>query len=469
MGSVEDRKDNKKPENGFSIDKMIEFVKKNARYFAAGALFVILVVILAKYAGTNDKDGSVNGTEILTEAVTDTEPEQYQEDAMPEINELISDYYKAYQDGDVKKLKKYAHPISKHEQSYIKMFSEYVEKYQNLKCYTKQGLDDKSYLVSVYLEIKFKDVDTVAPGLDFFYVTTDDDGKLYIDNLYSQFNLLNQEQDLDKNVKELIDNFELEDDVLALQKDVQQRYEDAVKSDEKLAKLIQTTIADATSKWAQDILAEQATEQPATEQPATEEKKDDKSDEKKDEKKDDKSDKKKDEKKDDKSDKKKDDKSNEKKDEQQTTEQPATEQQAAEQPAAETPQPETVYATDTVNIRTQPNESADVIEKVSSGTSLTRTGTTEDGWSKLDYNGTEAYVKSDYVSTEAPAAPSVPEGTVVRVTESINIRSSMSETADKVGTAFSGEKLTVIMSYAEGWTKVNWNGKEGFVKTDLLK
>ena len=456
MGSVEDRKDNQKFENGFSIDKMIEFVKKNARYFAAGALFVVLVVILAKCAGTNGRSGSVDGTEMLTEAVTETEPEQYQEDAMPEINSLISDYYKAYQDGDVKKLKKYAHPISKHEQSYIKMFSEYVEKYQNLKCYTKQGLDDKSYLVSVYLEIKFKDVDTVAPGLDFFYVTTDEDGKLYIDNLYSQFNLLNQEQDLDKKVKELIDNFELEDDVLALQKDVQQRYEDAVKSDEKLAKLIQTTIADATSKWAQDILAEQTTEQPATE-----EKKDDKSDEKKDEKKDDKSDKKKDE--------KKDDKSDEKKDEQQTTEQPATEQQAAEQPADQTPQPETVYATDIVNIRTQPNESADVIGKVSSGASLTRTGTTEDGWSRLDYNGTEAYVKSDYVSTEAPAAPSVPEGTVVRVTESVNIRSSMSETADKVGTAFSGEKLTVIMSYAEGWTKVNWNGKEGFVKTDLLK
>ena len=467
MGSVEDRKDNKKSENGFSIDKMIEFVKKNARYFAAGALFVVLVVILAKCAGTNGRNGSVDGTEILTEAVTETEPEQYQEDAMPEINSLISDYYKAYQDGDVKKLKKYAHPISKHEQSYIKMFSEYVEKYQNLKCYTKKGLDDKSYLVSVYLEIKFKDVDTVAPGLDFFYVTTDEDGNLYIDNLYSQFNLLNQEQDLDKNVKELIDNFELEDDVLALQKDVQQRYEDAVKSDEKLAKLIQTTIADATSKWAQDILAEQTTEQPATEEAQTEkkdEKKDDKSDEKKDEKKDDKSDKKKDEKKDDKSDEKKDDKSDEKNVEQQTTEQPA-----AEQPAAETPATETVYATDTVNIRTQPNESADVIEKVSSGTSLTRTGTTEDGWSKLDYNGTEAYVKSDYVSTEAPAAPSVPEGTVIRVTESINIRSSMSETADKVGTAFSGEKLTVIMSYAEGWTKVNWNGKEGFVKTDLLK
>ena len=45
----------------------------------------------------------------------------------------------------------------------------------------------------------------------------------------------------------------------------------------------------------------------------------------------------------------------------------------------------------------------------------------------------------------------------------------MSETASKVGTAFSGEKVTVVMSYAEGWTKVTWNGKTGYVKTDLLQ
>ena len=29
--------------------------------------------------------------------------------------------------------------------------------------------------------------------------------------------------------------------------------------------------------------------------------------------------------------------------------------------------------------------------------------------------------------------------------------------------------LTVVMSYAEGWTKVTWNGQTGFVKTEYLK
>ena len=54
----------------------------------------------------------------------------------------------------------------------------------------------RQYLVSVSMEIKFTGVDTTAPGLDFFYVRTNDDGTLYIDNLYSQYNLANQELSL---------------------------------------------------------------------------------------------------------------------------------------------------------------------------------------------------------------------------------------------------------------------------------
>ena len=45
----------------------------------------------------------------------------------------------------------------------------------------------------------------------------------------------------------------------------------------------------------------------------------------------------------------------------------------------------------------------------------------------------------------------------------------MSETSDRIGTAYSGEKVTVIMSYAEGWTKVKWNGKEGYIKSEYLQ
>ena len=60
-------------------------------------------------------------------------------------------------------------------------------------------------------------------------------------------------------------------------------------------------------------------------------------------------------------------------------------------------------------------------------------------------------------------------GTKITLTNTVNIRSSMSETASKVGVAYAGDSVTVQMSYAEGWTKVTWKDKEGYVKTEFLK
>lgn len=415
----------------FSIDKALDFVKKNMRYFAAGALFIVLVLILVKWTGSSNLSESVNNTETESTAA-----EEYQVDAIPKVKKLISNYYTAYAAGDLETLQTYAYPISANEQSFISMFSQYVDSYENISCYTKVGLDNTSYLVSVYLEIKFAGVDTTAPGLDFFYVRTDEKGNLYIDNLYSQFNLLNQEQSLDTNIKSLIDSFEEEADVLALQTEVQTKYEEAVAADDNLSNMISTTIADAYTAWAATITPVQSTETPteATEAPTTETP---------------------------------------------ATETPATETPATETPAVETPvaTSETVYTTDKVNVRADANETAGALGEVDAGTALTRTETRDDGWSKIDYNGTDAYIKSDYLSTTAPdttAAPdtttstSYAEGTKITLSAAVNIRESMDESSSKVGTAFAGETVTVVMSYAEGWTKVSWGDKTGYIKTEVL-
>lgn len=62
----------------------------------------------------------------------------------------------------------------------------------------------------------------------------------------------------------------------------------------------------------------------------------------------------------------------------------------------------------------------------------------------------------------------LPEGTTLTANDAYNIRVSMSETSDKVGTTAIGDTIKVILSYEEGWTKVEWNGKTGFIKTELL-
>ena len=410
------------------LNKIIEFVKKNVRYFAAGALFVIILVVLVNFTGNNKKDTNQDNVAVTEEIVTE---EAYEENAIPAVNELITNYFTAYASGDIVTLQTLATPITENEQSYIEMISQYIEAYQNINCYTKSGLDSNSYLVNVSLDVKFMGVDTAAPGLYFFYVRTNEDGSLYIDNLYSEYNLSRQESALDTSVRNLITNFYNSDDVIELQNDIQQKYDAALSNDENLLNLCATTIPNAISEWRSTIVAdttESTEEVPATEEAAA------------------------------------------------TEETPAEEAPAEETPAQPEQTSETVYTTDKVNVRAAADTSADKLGSAEKGTSFTRTGTDGD-WSIIDYNGTTGYIKSEFLSTTAPentsegtaAQNGLTDGTVITLNSTTNIRSAMSETADKVGVAYMGEKVTVVMSYAEGWTKVTWNNKTGYIKTDLLK
>ena len=61
------------------------------------------------------------------------------------------------------------------------------------------------------------------------------------------------------------------------------------------------------------------------------------------------------------------------------------------------------------------------------------------------------------------------QGEEITLANTVNVRESMSETASKVAVAYAGEQVTVIQSYADGWTKVNYNGKQGYCKTEYLQ
>lgn len=434
MNSIKNLKDK------FDINKIIDFVKKYARYFTAGVLFLILLIILVNFTGskkTPDETGteqiqntesSVPSEETIIQAIVS---EELQENAQPTVNELIQNYYTAYAAGDIATLQTLATPISENEQGYIGLYSQYVESYQNMVFYTKPGLDANSYLVNVYIEVKFAGVDTPAPGLDFFYVRTNEDGSLYIDNLYSQYNLRNNENALDTSVQSLIAQYVNGEDVIALLNEVQQKYDSAIAADPNLANMVSVTIPTAISEWAATLVP------PSTEEVASE-----------------------------------------------TTEAPVEEQPAEEQPAEEQPaeseEPEvvaeTVRTTEKVNVRAGADTSSEKLGTVDRGTTLTRTGT-EGDWSIVEYNGATGYIKSEFLTTDiqaeqeegTAAADGLAEGTVVTLENTTNIRSKMDEDSDRVGVAYKGEKVTVVMSYAEGWTKVTWKQKTGYIKTDLLQ
>ncbi len=69
---------------------------------------------------------------------------------------------------------------------------------------------------------------------------------------------------------------------------------------------------------------------------------------------------------------------------------------------------EKVWATDTVHVRESYTTDSNVLGDLAPGNEITRTGVCDNGWSRVNYNGKDAFVYSKYLTTTQPAAPSQP-------------------------------------------------------------
>ena len=130
-----------------------------------------------------------------------------------------------------------------------------------------------------------------------------------------------------------------------------------------------------------------------------------------------------------------------------------------------------------VNIRASASTDATSLGKTTAGEIYTRYEAMDNGWSKIDYNGQEAFIKSEYLEpvdssgTEAPAEGGTVQaqpGDKITVKENVNVRKSPSETGDKIATAYRGEQYELIEN-KDGWCKINYKGEEAYVKSDYVE
>ena len=85
--------------------------------------------------------------------------------------------------------------------------------------------------------------------------------------------------------------------------------------------------------------------------------------------------------------------------------------------------------------------------------------------------GTEAVTPDNTEATEQPPVEAPAENVVqyATATTTVNVRSSDSENADKLGKATGGSKLQILEQKVNGWTKVLFEGKEGYIKSEYLE
>ena len=69
--------------------------------------------------------------------------------------------------------------------------------------------------------------------------------------------------------------------------------------------------------------------------------------------------------------------------------------------------------------------------------------------------------------TEEPPEDEGPK--YAKATTTVNVRSSDSEQADKLGKVSGGTRLEVLEQQINGWSKVVYQGKEGFIKSEFLQ
>ena len=398
------------------------------------AACVIITVVISIRANKKEAEQqeniAANSTlEETMEAAEYVVPEvALQQNTIPEITELVNTYYTAQAAGDIDTIRSLVSNIDDLEVLRIEETSKYIDSYPTLEIYTKVGPVENTYIVYVCSELKFTDYDDLFPGMKVFYVCMNENGEYYI----------NESEEGSDNELTYIREVTLQEDVIDLNNKVAAAYNDMVAENPDLAQVI-LDLNDEIRKNVGGELTEDI-ENSETESGSEE-----------------------------------------------ADAQTETEENTENGPEVVVTK---VKAIDVVNIRSSDSETADKLGKAAIGDEFTLLEKIGNGWSKIEYEGAEAYIKSEFLedietevvendgTEENEEEPEEEENTgtasaetngTVTVLENVRIRSSASENGEKLGTAYTGEKLELIMKQADGWTKIKYNGKTAYVKSDYVE
>lgn len=405
------------------VEKLKSWFAKNAKIVMPVILAVCVIITVVISVSANkrevEQEDGVEVNNIVAGEENGGESESIQEivlkeNDIPEIKELIENYYAAQVTGDIDTIRTLVDVLDDSEADRIEVISEYLEDFPTLDIYTKPGPVENTYVVYISMTEKFKGYEYPIPGMMTHYVCVDDSGRYYI----SYFGLESE--------RKYIEVANLQDDVIDLNNKINVEYNNMVAEDEELKQFL----ADLGDEIEEKVGEMQAT---AKENDVSE-----------------------------------------------------NDEEDSESAGEDSPQTVTVVtkvkAIDVVNIRSSDSETADKLGKAAIGDEFKLIEKIGNGWSKIEYEGQNAYIKSMYLEdvevvevdsdSETPADTQVGSDAVtgtIKATANVRIRSEASETSEKLGLAYKGQKLDLIEHLDNGWTKIRYNGHVAYVKSDYVE
>ncbi len=403
------------------FEKLLILFKKNVLVFSTLIFIVILIVVAIAIAGIS-KIRDEKAKELAYAALSDEEKALLNQnltlvkDAYPEVNKASEGYLDAIANMNLPYLKEHLFEISTNEIDNITVKSNYIDYYDNITCYTQEGYEDDSYYVYVTYDLHIVGFEEGVPSIIGFYYAKDSTG---VYRIFKQ----------DSMSSDVVENFYIaymQQDVQNLYNQISLSYNETLESDGKL-KDFMDGYDELIKNDLVTLIAERIAEQKAKEE---------------------------------------------------------------EEKVVEGPVVEQVEAVTSVNVRASDSETAERLGTVGEGTVLTRLEAKLNGWSRVQYEGREAYIKTEYLNVVGGAVPEIETQQVVENTtttttnkddknktetkyvtanDNVNIRAEADIDSERVGFAYNGDKLELIEKLSNGWTKIKYNNKECYVKSDYVQ
>lgn len=126
-----------------------------------------------------------------------------------------------------------------------------------------------------------------------------------------------------------------------------------------------------------------------------------------------------------------------------------------------------VYATGDINIRKSYSADSEKVGTLKAGESVTRTGISENGWSKVSYNGGTGYIKTSLLTTEEPSKASDKALKTLEVTpEGLDPEFNPETTSYTLNVGADVEKLEIKAAPNDEKATVEITGNESLVAGD---
>lgn len=386
-------------------------------------IITVIIAVNANHREALEKEAEQAAMAVPTEegkavSVEGLEMPQYEleENAHPEINNLVRAYYDAQASGDIDVISELNTYLDEIEIIRVQEMSKYVESYPVLDVYTKPGLTEDAYVAYVCSEVKFSEMEQELPGMQTFYIGLNDDGSYFINDGTN-----------DTNITNYIKKITLQDDVVDLNNKVVVEYNELLAEDEELEEYI-AYLREKINEDVGEILAQ--AEQAETEVSEPEEETE----------------------------------------AEQNTPMIAKTVRATDVVNIRSSDSEEADRIDKAQI----GQEFRLLEERGNGWSKV---SYKDGeaFIKSDYlevveeEPVEIASAQEEEQNNTPAVSGDTTSGTVKVKESVKIRKSASTDSEALGTAYAGDELDLVMKQADGWTKVKYKGQTAFVKSDYVE